>query len=821
MQFDAATYEAVSLKGFFHLFNKSMNVSENQPMTNQSSKASFSKTQFSKTIRLRRLSLILLGLTTSLGISVFRVQSAIAIAPLAATISLADAALAQTTEATETCGPGALEDAAFLAFDILQNNRPSSSNRPTDALQALQKPLEIALQKPSSRPQADFLNGWLIERNGLYSPTLLEELAQAVDQPAQSPLLLSTLVQFSQIASRLPPGYSYVKTRSFAAIARQYAALDPSDKQQALQAIAQARQAAQSIQGDIFIAGALIDVAETYVLIDDTASAQAVLAQIEEAIAKIPPNAPEPPPYSSEPKKREILQRLATAYAQTGDIAKAQDIAARVPEQYEDQSNALRGIVAGQIKLQQLSEAEATAQSISSLTQRAFALDALAIAYQNANQPNKAEQLTRQVQQLAETATDITERGTAFESLAKTYLQLGQRDAALQVAKNSPTFWQPELMQLVMTAFRQAGQNDVVESWLAEQLSDVETTSDYWEQQSNLPVLIAQVIATQQFEWISQEWSRIAAISSGFGLDEGQMVEAATAYASTGQTEQAAAWVKQLPLSTRPVLRVKSLAAIALSAYQSGKTDSANSLMEETLQSVDALVADYQSQPSDYPEEASQIKSGAFTTLAVVYSQMGQTDLTSQLLQEIGKTDSSITNPVWSDSGQPFYIFSNAKQYVGALQIAQATSAESTEGKEVRDSQLRWSASSLLQQDRFDLALPVVNQLTQDSSKISLLLAIAQRYGELQQVDTALPFLDKALQLAQTIPGEESQSDYLGADGTTEVPIETDRGSFLEAIALQYAQLKQADQAVQTANHLQEDRLRQQVLRNVQCKIAD
>ena len=773
--------------------------------------------------QLRRLSLVLLGLTASVGMGGLRVQSAIAIVPSAATINLADAALAQTTEATETCRPGqALEDTAFKAFDILQNNRPNTlqNNRPAEALQALQKPLEIALQKPSSRPQSNFLNGWLIERNGLYSPTLLEELAQAVDQPAQSPLLLSTLVQFSQIASRLPPGYSYVKTRSFAAIARQYAALDPSDKQQALQAIAQARQAAQSIQGDIFIAGALIDVAETYILIDDTASAQAVLAQIEAAIAKIPPNAPEPPPYSSEPKKGEILQRLATAYAQTGDIAKAQDIAARVPEQYEHQSNALRGIVEGQIKIQQLSEAEATAQSIPSLTQRVFALNALAIAYQNANQPNKTQQLTRQVQQLAETASP-SEQETAFKSLAETYLQLGQPDAALQIAKNSLTFWQPEVMRSVMTAFRQAGQNDVVESWLSEQLSNVETTSEYWEQQSNLPVLIGQAIATQQFEWISKEWSRIAAISYGVGLDDGQTVEAATAYASTGQTEQATAWVKQLPLSTRPVLRVRSLAAIALSAYQSGKTDSANSLMEETLQSVDALIADYQSQPSDYPEEVSQIKSGAFTALAVVYSQMGQTDLTSQLLQEVGKTDSSITNPVWSDSGQPFYIFSNARQYVGALQIAQATSAESTEGKDVRDSQLRWSASLVLQQDRFDLALPVVNQLTQDSSKISLLLAIAQRYGELQQIDTALPFVDKALQLAQTIPGAESQADYLGADGTTEVPIETDRGSFLEAIALQYAQLKQADQAVQTANRLQEDRLRQQVLQAVQCKIAD
>ena len=734
--------------------------------------------------------------------------SVIAIAPLAATINLADAALAQTAEVTETCRPGqALEGAAYKAFDMLQNNRPA------DALQALQKPLEIALQKPSSRPQSDFLTTWLLEGHRLYSPTRLEQLARAGDQPAQSPLLLSTLVQFSQIASRLPLDYSYVKTRSFAAIAHQYTVLDPGQNQQALQALEQARLAARSIQGEIFTANALIDVAETYALIDEKASAQAVLAQIEEAIEKIPPN-------SSESLRGEILQRVATAYAQIGDFTKAQDVAARLPEQNELQSIALRGIVEGFIKLQQLSEAEASAQSISAPTQRILAFEKLAIAYQNANQPTKADRLIGQAQQLAETDNSLPNREYVLKGLAEAYLQLGQRDTALQIA-TSLTVAQPEAIQSVMTAFRQAGQNDVVESWLSEQLSNVETTSEYWEQQSNLAGLVSQAIATQQFEWISKEWSRIAAINSGAGLSGWQMVEAATAYASTGQTEQAAAWVKQLPLSKHPVLRVKSLAAIALNAYQSGQTDSANSLMEETLQSVDALVADYQSQPLDYLEEASQIKSGAFTALAVVYSQMGQTDLMSQLLQEVGKTDSSITNPVWSDSGQPFYIFSNAKQYIGALQIAQATSAESTEGKDVRDWRLRVSASSLPQQDRFDLALPVVDQLTQDSSKVSLLLAITQRYGELQQVDTALLLLDKALQLAQTIPGAESQFEYGGGDGTTEVPIESDRGGFLEAIALQYAQLKQSDRAVQVANRLQEASLRQQVLQAVRCKIQE
>ena len=47
-------------------------------MTIQSSKASFFSTRFSKTTQLRRLSLVLLSLTASVGMSAFQVQSAIA-----------------------------------------------------------------------------------------------------------------------------------------------------------------------------------------------------------------------------------------------------------------------------------------------------------------------------------------------------------------------------------------------------------------------------------------------------------------------------------------------------------------------------------------------------------------------------------------------------------------------------------------------------------------------------------------------------------------------------------------------------------------------
>jgi tetratricopeptide (TPR) repeat protein len=282
---------------------------------------------------------------------------------------------------------------------------------------------------------------------------------------------------------------------------------------------------------------------------------------------------------------------------------------------------------------------------------------------------------------------------------------------------------------------------------------------------------------------------------------------------STGQSTQAAEWAQQLPLANRPVLRVRLLTAIALKAHQAGQTTWTNELLQQTLQSVDSLATAYQRQfPKDLTQ-GPQIKPSALTAIAVVYSQTGQTDRMRQLLQQVSQLDVSITHPTFGGPvDQPFSVFMDARQYVGALQLAQATPTS-----DVRESRLQTSATALLQQDRFDLALPVVDQLTEASRKTQLLLAIAQRYGDLQQVNAALPILDQAFQVAQTIPGEESQLDRFGVDGLTTIDRTDDRGSLLEAIALQYAQLGQSDRAYQVVNQLQQARLREQVMQSIQC----
>ena len=113
--------------------------------------------------------------------------------------------------------------------------------------------------------------------------------------------------------------------------------------------------------------------------------------------------------------------------------------------------------------------------------------------------------------------------------------------------------------------------------------------------------------------------------------------------------------------------------------------------------------------------------------------------------------------------------------------------------------------------------LPIADRITSPNGKTQLLLAIARRYAELKQSQKALPILAQAFQIAQTIPGDESEFDRLGTDGSTVIPIETDRGSLTEAIAVQYAQLNRMTEALKVANTLKEKSTREEALQKVRC----
>ncbi|MEP0871426.1 hypothetical protein NDA01_16580 [Trichocoleus desertorum AS-A10] len=702
---------------------------------------------------------------------------------------------------------------------LLDQARIELDNRNTEAAtRYLQAAFPNALQL-SNAGKAELIQQWLLDPYEGHSVSRLQRLMQQAETQKSSASMRPLLDQLLQLTNRLTASHSFVKTRGLAAIAHHYVNL--GQPQQAKLALSQAQQAARSIQGPIFTAQALTDVAAGYAALSSSSAAsknqaqtaQAVLAQVEQAIKQIPPN-------TSESLQAALWPRLAAIYAQIGDYAKANQTVARLPKNSESQSFAQRGVVEAYIAAQNLSTAEQLTQAIATPVQKGLALGKLAVGYSQAKQPQKATQLLRQAVQLAQSPTaglDAITQDALLKAIVESYLQVGQRDEAFQLAKTALKGSQTEAIRAVAIAYAQAGQNNSVRQLLSERLRTIEAMPPSWDRQLVSPSLLQLVMDTQQFEWVRQEWPRLAALD--YGLQDDRVVKMATAYAQSGQHHQALQWAKELPISDRPLLQVKLMTAIAREAHRQGETQWANELLQQTLQSLDPLLRAYDErikrEGGDLLER-DRFKPQSLALVALVYAQSNQAEPTRRLLQQVSQLDVNMSDPaIAPPDPNPFALFMATEQYVGALQLAQAT-----KNPEIRIARLQSSATALLKQNRFDLVLPVVDQITAADRKTQMLLAIAQRYGELQQVDKALPILAQAFRVAQSISGEESRVDRFGTDGATVMEASDDRGSLIEAIAVQYARFQQPTQALKVANTLQAKETREQALQAVKCAFS-
>jgi hypothetical protein len=139
------------------------------------------------------------------------------------------------------------------------------------------------------------------------------------------------------------------------------------------------------------------------------------------------------------------------------------------------------------------------------------------------------------------------------------------------------------------------------------------------------------------------------------------------------------------------------LSAIALNADQSGATEWANGLLQQTLQTIDPMVAAYQKKIEREGGdlfERDRIKPQALAAIAVVYAQMGQAEATRQLLEQVIQLDVNMSHPSIASPAD-----------------------NGTKDSGIRESRLRESATALLKQNRFDLVLPVVERLTVANNK--------------------------------------------------------------------------------------------------------
>lgn len=715
------------------------------------------------------------------------------------TVLIKDRVLAQPAP---ICNPSNPLDARLST--LLEQAGSALDNRDSEtAIRSLQQALSIALQTQQSASRLDLIRTWLLWVRG-DSTTQFQWLMQQADK-TQTVQLKSLLDQLFQLTQRLTPSYSLNKTLALVAIARYYAVLN--QPQSAIAVLDQARSAARFIQGAAVQSDALLNVAAEYTARSQFQTAQTILAQVDPAVQKIP---------SSQSIRVDLLQRLATLYAQAGNDTKAKGIAAQLPKNSEPNAIALRDIANVYSTTGKLDRAEQIIPTIATPAHKAIALSQLAAAYDLAKQPEKATQRFRQAVQLAKSPAGIGSRiltkDQVIKELITSYLKAGRRDEARQLAQTDLNFYRSEAFKAIVLADIEAKQRDRAKQFLTEQLSKIQSNSD-----GNYGFDVLQTaVDAQLFDWVLQEWTRISSIN--YGLQDQQVERIVKSYAQTGQFSQVLKWVEQLPIANRPVLQTKLRSTIALQAHRAGQTAWAKNLLQQTQQRINILQKASRERLEREGGDALEpldIQYIGLSAIALSYAQIGEAETTRQLLEQVVKLNSSANDTgLGGRVDNPFNLFLEAKQAIGALQLAQGT--ENPQGREYR---LQSVASLLLSQNRFDLAAPIVNQLTPAKRKTQLLLAIAQRYNELGQSNQALPILAQAFKLAQTIPGEESEFERFGTDGTTVIDMTDDRGSLIEAIAVQYAQLKQPNQALKVANTLQDKKTREQALQQVNCAL--
>lgn len=660
---------------------------------------------------------------------------------------------------------------------------------------ALQEAITIALQVKNTPFQADLIQSWLIEPYNGFPTLRIIQLNQQLKSPQKTRALLD---QFLTLTNRLPSANSVEKTRAFVAIARQYAAL--KQLRIANNLMARARQLEPQIKAPDLRAIALIEIAEAYAELSQPQVAQTTLAQVEKILPRL-----------AVEESNRIVERAAVTYARIGNYPKAQQTLERLSKVPEAFANTQEGIVQAYLSNGKLADAEKLAQSISATPQKISALAKVAIAYRK--NPSQSTSLFRQATTLAQSVEDPYQKDTLLQEIVEAYVQAEQLDAAVQLAKSVKNL-RNDTLKSVVVAHQKAGKTAQAKVLLSQQLVAIKALSDSWEQRGQVWTVIETAIAANQFDWIREDWAQISSID--YGLMDWQIIQIAKAYAQTGQHSQAAEWVRKLPLENRPLEQIRALSAIALVTAQAGNSTLANQMLEQALQTIDPLDKAYRERINREGGDLfslERFKPTALASIALVYSQTQQPEKARQLLQQVVVFSSKIDDPsIASFTDNPFAQFIEAKQYLGALQIAEGTAFP-----EVRNARLQTSALGLLTINRFDLVQPIANQTTEPVSKTQLLLAIAQRYTELNQSQKAVSYLAQAFQVAQTIPGEESQFDRLGTDGGTVIPIETDRGSMLEAIAIQYARVNRMSEAMKVANTLKEKATRDEAIQKARC----
>jgi hypothetical protein len=665
-----------------------------------------------------------------------------------------------------------------------------------------------------------------LEMSGMYSRLLTDtvDLYIAAGQKQQAAPVLAEALQTVQTLSSTQ---SYAKTKSLATIALQYAAIEQTEP--ALKILDQSVQTEKSIQGAEFKSQALTAIAQAYLAAGKFEQASRILDQ-SLPYARAVQNSN---PY----RQGELIAAVASTYAKTRQYNQALKVAQLITNAPYHKASAIAAVSRQYGQQAEPEQALRTAETIENHKDTAEIkvklLADIGNQYIQAGKQDKAAQVFAQAVQTVQIVENTDEQSRLLSEVIVKYAQAGQPDAALQLIPKiaTPGYSKARALAAIATSYAKAGQQAKASQALSQTLATIAATSDTNQKSDSRGESIRNFIEAKRFDYalqiaqaIEDEFTRadtlrdIAVQAADAGQTDSalQIIKAletkfvdhrstvlhrvALAHAKAGQYDKALQVAQTL--DNRTAYRAKTLGAIATQSIKTGQSQRASAIFTQALQAANAA-------------EDANSKIDALGAVALEYANSQQLQPASQTVSQVLQVAQTIEDASMQASAlrETVERFIFAQHYDLALRVAQAIKEPNQ-----RSSSLSGILQQSIEAGEYTKAYHVINSLQTPEEKARWLVAIARKYVQAGNTQRASQLLAQAQQVTRTISGPESKTLVFGTPPElTIVDDDSDRGSFLEAIALEYAKARQYPQAQQVAQLLEDNANRTRLNQRLAC----
>jgi tetratricopeptide (TPR) repeat protein len=628
----------------------------------------------------------------------------------------------------------------------------------------------------------------VIPLRSLQQAVELEQLGPDRNKP-QTDRFIAFVNDLSKIAQSLPAGHSFTKARSLVKLAN-YAIL-LGQPQLAPPLLQSAELAATGVQGDVYRGRVLAQVAWGQGIANQPNAAK-TLAQASQLYAK--------PPVKS--RSQQLALDIGIAAASLGDEALAQDWIKTINN---DSDVYIRQTL------------------VRSALRRKNGPAAMALARRITLPGNQSESLAEISEFYARNASPVTARGiltqawgkwgnttenSAPYNLINAAARLGYFDLAIAWVKQPRSNGPSPITHSLILSLAKAQQPEKAGEILDLYLKQIQASPDSGWRSFEVSSWANAAHRAGLLSRVADRWSDLPSSVTAVLLGE----SFATNYAKQSSIATAMTWTEKL--NDRPVdspFPSKILAVTALADYAYAQQQPAQA--QAMLTQLEAQIEPYIQRLKKEGQAIVYVRSEAYTRLARVYGKAGQKAQASRLILMAVKANPDLGNPEFAQpSDNPYSLTMEAQLYDLAYEASQAIAFP-----EIRLSWMYGAASALAKTKQLEPARAILKQPTiVGFMRADLLLTIAAQ----EQGKEAIATLQQALTAAQAIPGAESEFDRLGRDGSTIIPLETDRGSTVISVAVGYAKAGQVSQAKAIVAKLKDAENRQDGARLIQEALA-